>query len=102
MSNHRLPVPADRPSSTTWRLLLGIPLLGITLSLLSGIEWAVQGFAPDLSPHHWLDDCGVLFLVMSFGGGVVALLAAGLLLTLGIIALVIGEGCLRAVRRKRG
>jgi len=102
MSNHSLPAPAERPLPALWRLLIGTPLLCIILSLLSGIEWAIQGFAPDLSPRHWLDDCGALFLAMSFGGGVAALLAAGLLLTLGLIALVIGEGCLRAVRRKLG
>ncbi|OOG42311.1 hypothetical protein B0E52_09920 [Rhodanobacter sp. C06] len=84
------------------RLILGAPTLCIVISLFSWIEWAAQGFAPELSPRHWLDYHGALFLGMSFAGGVIALLASALLWTFGIIAMAFGEGLLRALRRRRG
>ena len=102
MSTRRSPVHADRESPITLRLIIGIPLLCVLISLFSWIEWAVQGFAPELSPHHWLDDHGAVFLGMGFGGGVVVLLATALVWTLGIIALGIGGGCLRVLRHWRG
>lgn len=102
MSNNRLPVHAGRESPATLRLVLGAPLLCILISLFSWIEWAAQGFAPELSPRHWLDYHGALFLGMSFAGSFVALLAVGFLWMLGIIAMAFGEGFLRALRRCGG
>jgi len=101
MSNNRLPVHAVRESSVTLRLILGAPLLCILIGLFSWIEWAAQGFAPGLSPRHWLDYHGALFLGMSFSGGIVAFLASGFLWILGIIAMAFGEGFLRVLRRCR-
>jgi len=101
MSNNRLTVHAGRESPTMLRLILGAPLLCILISLFSWIDWAAQGFAPELSPRHWLDCHGALFLGMSFAGGVIALLASGFLWMLGIIAMALGEEFLRALRRYR-
>lgn len=102
MSNNCLPVHAGRESPAMLRLILGAPLLCILISLFSWIEWAAQGFAPELSPRHWLDYHGALFLGMSFAGGVIALLASGFLWMLGIIAMALGEGFLRALGRCGG
>ncbi len=99
MSKKRLPVDPGRESPAMLRLILGSPLLCILLSLFSWIEWAAQGFAPELSPRHWLDYHGALFLGMSFAGGVVTVLAAGSVWVLGIIAIALGERLLGALRR---
>jgi len=102
MSNNHLPDRVGRRRSDTLHLMLGAPLLCALLSTLAWVEWAVQGFAPELSPRHWLDYHGALFLGMSFAGGFITLLAAGLLLLLGNIAMALGETTTRAFRRFRG
>lgn len=86
-------------SSMISRLLLGVPLLCLLLTLFACVFWAIHGFPPELAPRHWLDDGGLPVLVMGVFGGVAVALAAGGLWMLGAIAVALGEGAIIAWRR---
>ncbi|MEW9573803.1 hypothetical protein ABQJ54_18775 [Rhodanobacter sp. Si-c] len=83
------------------RLTLGVPLLCMLVGLFAWVEWAVQGFTPELSPRHWFDYGGMLLADMSFAGGIATLLIAGVLWILGIVAMELGERSLQALHRWR-